>query len=157
MIAIYPGTFDPITKGHIDIMARAGNLFDVTYLSVVDSTSKRTLFTLEERMALAEASLFDVMNARVISFSGLVTDLARQLDATVIIRGLRAVSDFDYEFQMAGMNRQLYPDIETVFLTPAEHLSYISSTLVREIAAHNGKVEQFVHAAVVEALVEKYS
>ena len=156
-IAIYPGTFDPITKGHIDIMARAGNLFDVAYLGVVDSTNKQTLFTLEERMMLAEASLVDVTNARVISFSGLVTGLARQLDATVIIRGLRAVSDFDYEFQMAGMNRQLYPDIETVFLTPAEHLSYISSTLVREIAAYNGEVEQFVHAAVVEALVKKYS
>ncbi len=156
-IAIYPGTFDPITNGHIDIMARAGKLFETTYLAVADSTSKQTLFDLDQRIALAESSLADIANAKVISFDGLVTDLAKQLNANVIIRGLRAVSDFDYEFQMAGMNRQLLPGIETVFLTPAEHLSYISSTLVREIASYNGDVSQFVHGSVGKALNEKFS
>ncbi len=157
VIAIYPGTFDPITNGHVDIMARASSLFDKTLLAVADSTSKSTLFSLEERMAMANEAMAELTHVDVISFNGLVTDLARDQDANVIIRGLRAVSDFDYEFQMAGMNRQLLPGIETVFLTPAEHLSYISSTLVREIASYDGDVDAFVHASVALELKKKFA
>lgn len=157
VIAIYPGTFDPITNGHVDIMARASSLFDKTLLAVANSTSKSTLFSLEERMAMANEALSDLTHVDVVSFNGLVTDLAREQNANVIIRGLRAVSDFDYEFQMAGMNRQLLPGIETVFLSPAEHLSYISSTLVREIASYNGDVSGFVHASVVQELKKKFA
>ena len=155
--AIYPGTFDPITNGHTDIMERASNLFEKTYLAVADSTSKKTLFNLEERVAMAKESLAGIKGIEVIAFDGLITDLAVEREAKVIIRGLRAVSDFDYEFQMAGMNRQLLPGMETVFLTPAEHLSYISSTLVREIASYDGNVSSFVHPAVEKELKKKFS
>lgn len=154
--AIYPGTFDPMTNGHIDIVRRASHLFDITYLAVADARNKTTLFTLEERAEMARQSVADVNNVEVITFASLITDLARETDAKVIIRGLRAVSDFDYEFQMAGMNRQLLPGIETVFLTPDENLSFISSTLVREIASYHGDVSPFVHAAVVQALKNKF-
>ncbi len=157
VIAIYPGTFDPITNGHIDIMQRATELFDKTILAVADSTSKQTLFSLDERMTLARQSLAGINNIDVVAFDGLVTDLARQVDAKAIVRGIRAVSDFDYEFQMAGMNRRLLDGIETVFLTPAEHLTYISSSLVREIASYNGDVTPFVHEVVVSALNSKFS
>ena len=155
--AIYPGTFDPITNGHIDIMQRATELFEKTYLAVADSTSKKTLFSLDERIALARDSLSGIKNIEVVSFDGLVTDLARKLNAKAIIRGIRAVSDYDYEFQMAGMNRRLLPGIETVFLTPSEHLTYISSSLVREIASYNGDVNPFVHSVVEQALKTKFS
>ena len=155
--AIYPGTFDPITNGHVDITARASKLFDKTFFAVAKSTSKKTLFTLEERVAQARKVLAHLDNVEVITFSKLATDLARERNANVIIRGLRAVSDFDYEFQMAGMNRQLLPGIETVFLTPAEHLSYISSSLVREIASYQGDVSSFVDESVAEALKAKLS
>ena len=155
--AIYPGTFDPITNGHVDIVTRATNMFDKVLFAVAESTSKTTLFTVEERVSLAERILADIKNVEVISFDALITDLARAEKANVIIRGLRAVSDFDYEFQMAGMNRQLLPDLETVFLTPAENLSFISSTLVREIASYHGDVSNFVHPSVVTLLKEKFS
>ena len=156
-VAIYPGTFDPITNGHTDIMQRASRLFAKTYLAIADSTSKQTLFSLDERLALAHDSLAGISNIEIVSFDGLVTDLARDLDANAIIRGIRALSDFDYEFQMAGMNRKLLQSIETVFLTPAENLTSISSTLVREIASCHGDVSPFVHNAVTIALTKKFS
>ena len=138
-------------------MQRATELFEKTYLAVADSTSKKTLFSLDERIALARDSLSGIKNIEVVSFDGLVTDLARKLNAKAIIRGIRAVSDYDYEFQMAGMNRRLLPGIETVFLTPSEHLTYISSSLVREIASYNGDVNPFVHSVVEQALKTKFS
>ena len=153
--AIYPGTFDPITNGHTDIVARAMALFDRVIVAVARSTSKKTAFTTDERVAMARRALVDIPGAEVLSFDGLMIDFARDQGAKVIIRGLRAVSDFDYEFQMAGMNRQLHSLAETVFLTPAEHLSYISSSLVREIATFGGDVGKFVHPEVQSALVQR--
>ena len=155
IIAIYPGTFDPITNGHSDIVNRAARLFDRVVVAVAKSTSKQTLFSVEERVALADQALAGLGNVEVRGFSGLVTEYAKLERATVIIRGLRAVSDFEYEFQMAGMNRHLNDSIETIFLTPAEHLNYISSSLVKEIAGLDGDVSRFVHAGVVKALQEK--
>jgi pantetheine-phosphate adenylyltransferase len=154
--AIYPGTFDPITNGHADIAERAASMFDNIIVAVADSESKKTLFTIDERVDLATNVLSSIKNIEVITFNSLITDLARDKDATVIIRGIRAVSDFDYEFQMAGMNRQLLSNIETVFLTPAENLSFISSSLVREISSFNGDVSKFVHESIVSALKEKH-
>lgn len=153
--AIYPGTFDPITNGHTDIVARATALFDRVIVAVARSTSKKTAFTTDERVAMARIALADVRGAEVMSFDGLMIDFARDQGAKVILRGLRAVSDFDYEFQMAGMNRQLNSSAETVFLTPAEHLSYISSSLVREIAAFGGDVAKFVHPQIQSALIQR--
>lgn len=155
--AIFPGTFDPITNGHADITGRAAKLFERVIIAVADSTSKQTLFTLEERVALAKTVTSDLANVDVISFNGLVTSLAREQKAKVIVRGIRAVSDFDYEFQMAGMNRQLCTETETVFLTPAENLGYTTSSLIREIASLNGDVSLFAHEVVVAALKEKFS
>ena len=155
--AIYPGTFDPITKGHADITRRAAKLFDKVIIAVADTTSKNTLFTIDERVELASKVLSDKKNVEVIPFRALATDLARELNASVIVRGIRAVSDFDYEFQMAGMNRQLNSDIETVFLTPAENLACTTSSLVREIASLNGDVSLFVDSLVVAALKDKFS
>jgi len=154
--AIYPGTFDPITNGHADIAARAASMFEKVIVAVAESESKKTLFTAAERVALASNVLSDIKNIEVISFNSLITDLARDKGAKVIVRGIRAVSDFDYEFQMAGMNRQLISDIETVFLTPAENLSVITSSLVREISSFNGDVSKFVHPSVLVSLKEKY-
>lgn len=153
--AIYPGTFDPITNGHTDIVARATTLFDRVIVAVARSTSKKTAFTTDERVAMARIALGGIRSAEVMSFDGLMIDFARDQDAKVILRGLRAVSDFDYEFQMAGMNRQLNSSAETVFLTPAEHLSYISSSLVREISAFGGDVSKFVHPEIQAALVQR--
>ena len=155
-IALYPGTFDPITNGHTDITQRAARLFDRVIVAVADSTSKQAVFSTEERVSLAKTALQGIDNAEVCSFNKLVTDLARDEKANVIIRGLRAVSDFDYEFQMAGMNRQLFAGAETVFLTPAEHLNFISSSLVREIASLGGDVSKFVHAEVLQALNDRF-
>ena len=154
--AIYPGTFDPVTNGHSDLVMRASRLFDHVIVAVAKSTRKSVLFSQEERIALAQTALNDINNVEVCGFDTLVTEFARQKKAQVIIRGLRAVSDFDYEFQMAGMNRQIYEDAETVFMTPAEHLSYISSSLVKEIASLNGDVSRFVHDDVLKALKEKF-
>ena len=154
--AIYPGTFDPITNGHSDIIIKASHLFDRVVVSVAGSTGKTTAFTTEQRTEMAGKVLASFENVEVTSFSGLVVDHAKAERAKVIIRGLRAVSDFEYEFQMAGMNRQLNDTVETVFLTPSEHLSYISSSLVREIASLGGDVSRFVDADVMRALKERY-
>ena len=152
LTAIYPGTFDPITNGHTDIVERAARMFDQVIVAIAGSTGKSTTFSTPKRVALAQGALADIDNVEVAGFTGLMTVYAKQRGARVIVRGLRAVSDFEYEFQMASMNRQLYHEAETVFLTPAEHLSYISSSLVREIAALGGDVTRFVHSAVSEAL-----
>jgi len=155
--AIYPGTFDPITNGHADIAARAASMFEKVIFAVADNSSKKTLFTVDERVGLASKVLSGIKNVEVASFNSLITDLAKDKDAKVIVRGIRAVSDFDYEFQMAGMNRQLISNVETVFLTPAENLSFITSSLVREISSFNGDVSKFVDASVLTALKEKNS
>jgi pantetheine-phosphate adenylyltransferase len=149
---IYPGTFDPITNGHSDIVLRAARLFDRVIVAVAGSTSKKTAFTLEERLALVGTALESISNVEVYPFDSLLVDAARKRGAVIILRGLRAVSDFEYEFQMANMNRRLAPELDTLFLTPAEHYSYISSSLVREIAALGGDVSEFVHPSVAEAL-----
>ena len=153
--AVYPGTFDPITNGHSDLVLRAARLFDRLIFAVADSTRKKTRFSIKERVELAQLVLNDLDNVEVRSFDGLVTQFARETGARVIIRGLRAVSDFDYEFQMAGMNRQLNNDVETVFMTPAENLGFISSSLVCEIMELGGDVSQFVHPEVLMALKRK--
>jgi pantetheine-phosphate adenylyltransferase len=145
-IAIYPGTFDPITNGHTDIVLRATRLFDHVIVGVAISTSKKTVFSSDERVEMATTALKNIKNTEVRCFDGLV-----------IIRGLRAVSDFEYEFQMAGMNRRLNEKIETVFLTPADNFSYISSSLVREVASLGGDVSPFVHNDVMKALKSRLS
>jgi pantetheine-phosphate adenylyltransferase len=154
--AIYPGTFDPITHGHVDIISRASRLFDKVFLAIADSTSKQTLFSIEERIDLAKTALSSLANVEVCHFDKLVTDVARDLDAKVIVRGIRAAADFDYEFQMAGMNRSLFEEAETIFLRPAEHLSFISSSLVREISSLGGDVSKFVHEDILVALKQKH-
>ncbi|HEY8569892.1 pantetheine-phosphate adenylyltransferase [Microbulbifer sp.] len=154
---VYPGTFDPITNGHMDLVERAARLFDHVVVAVAASTRKNPLFTLEERVELAQQELSHLDNIEVIGFDILLADLVRQLDAHGVVRGLRAVSDFEYEFQLANMNRQLAPQMESLFLTPAEHLSYISSSLVREIASLGGDVTKFVPPSVQKALKEKFN
>ncbi len=155
---VYPGTFDPITKGHIDLVERAARLFDRVVVAVVsgESTSKQPLFTVEERVALATEALQDNGQVEVLSFDGLLVEFARSIDADAILRGLRAVSDFEYEFQLAGMNRHLASEIETLFLTPAEQYGYLSSSLVREIAKLGGEIAPFVEKNVQTALEEKF-
>lgn len=155
--AIYPGTFDPITNGHSDIVARASKLFDKVIVSVADSTSKNTAFNTEQRVEMARSVLSPIENVEVCAFRSLVVEHAKEKQAGVIIRGLRAVSDFEYEFQMAGMNRKLCDAVETMFLTPSEHLNYISSSLVREIASLGGDVSEFVQEEVMAALQERYN
>ncbi|MCC7546746.1 MAG: pantetheine-phosphate adenylyltransferase [Burkholderiales bacterium] len=150
--AVYPGTFDPVTRGHEDLVRRAARLFDHVVLAVADSRTKRPFFSLEERVEMARLVLADCLNVTVLGFSGLLMDFMRQQQARIILRGLRAVSDFEYEFQMAGMNRQLYPDVETVFLTPAEQYMFISATMVREIATLGGDVSPFVNPAVLSRI-----
>lgn len=150
--AIYPGTFDPITNGHVDLVMRAARMFDEVVIAIAASPGKEPLFGLDERIALAETATADIVGTRVTGFEGLLVDYARQIGARIIVRGLRAVSDFEYEFQLAGMNRHLAPEIETLFLTPAEQYAYISSSLVREIAMLGGDVTPFVHKKVVAAL-----
>jgi len=153
--AVYAGTFDPLTRGHEDLARRASRLFDTVILGIADSRAKRTFFTLQERVDMSREVLADVKNLCVVGFSGLLTDFVRKQDARVVLRGLRAVSDFEYEFQLAGMNRDLYPDMETVFLTPGEQHMFISATLVREIATLGGDVSKFVHPAVRARLAAK--
>ena len=153
--AVYPGTFDPLTRGHEELVRRASTLFDTLVLAIADSKAKRPFFTLEERIAMAREALGDVKNLQVLGFSGLLIDFVREQKARVVLRGLRAVSDFKYEFQLAGMNRHLYPEMETIFLTPSEQHMFISATLVREIATLGGDVSQFVHPAVAKRLKQK--
>jgi pantetheine-phosphate adenylyltransferase len=154
--AIYPGTFDPITNGHADLLQRALKRFDRVIIAVAGSTGKSTCFSLEERVSLAKTALAALDHVEVVGFDGLLVKFAQEQGAGVILRGLRAVSDFEYEFQLASMNRKLAPDVETMFLTPDEGYSFISSSLVREIASLGGDVGAFVHAAVQTALTERY-
>ncbi len=153
---VYPGTFDPITNGHIDLVQRAGKLFDTVIVAVASSARKKPLFTLEERVALCNEVLGHIPNVEVCGFDCLLKDLVEEKGAYGVVRGLRAVSDFEYEFQLANMNRALDPSMESLFLTPAEHLSYISSSLVREIASLNGDVSKFVPQKVELALNSKF-
>ena len=153
--AIYPGTFDPITRGHVDLVQRAARLFDVVIVAVAAKTTKTPVFDLAERVDLAQQVLAASANVEVCAFDSLLVNFARQRGAQVIIRGLRAVSDFEYEFQLAGMNRKLAPGLETVFLMPAEQYTYLSSSLVREVASLGGDVSEFVEPAVEAALRER--
>jgi pantetheine-phosphate adenylyltransferase len=153
--AVYPGTFDPLTLGHEDIVKRASNLFGEVVLAIADSRAKRPLFSLDERVEIAREALRKHKNVKVMRFAGLLTDFLKQEGASVILRGLRAVSDFDYEFQMAGMNRKLMPNVETVFLTPSDDYMFVSATMVREIATLHGDVSQFVSPGVLTRLHEK--
>jgi pantetheine-phosphate adenylyltransferase len=153
---IYPGTFDPITNGHIDLVERAARLFDHVVLAIAHSPKKSPLFTLEERVDLCKDALTHLDNLEVCGFSNLLTEFAKSKGARCVLRGLRAVADFEYEFQLANMNRAIYPEFESVFLTPSEHLSYISSSLVREIASLQGDISPFVPANVSKALKTKY-
>jgi pantetheine-phosphate adenylyltransferase len=153
---VYPGTFDPVTNGHSDLILRASRLFDQVIVAVAMDTGKQPLFSIDERVDLVKAAIGSQCNVEVIPFEGLLVDFTRRLGVSVIMRGLRAVSDFEYEFQLAGMNRRMAPDIETLFLTPAETYSYISSSLVREIARLGGDVSTFVAPVVKAALQERF-
>ena len=154
-VAIYAGTFDPLTRGHEDLVRRAVHLFDHVVVAIAASRSKRPFFTLEERVEMAREVLARFPNAEVTSFDGLLMDFLHQRGAKIILRGLRAASDFEFEFQMAGMNRNLYPEVETVFLTPSEKYMFISATMVREIAILGGDVSKFVQPTVSERLKQK--
>ncbi|MEN9765512.1 MAG: hypothetical protein RL397_1467 [Pseudomonadota bacterium] len=156
-IAVYPGTFDPFTRGHEDLVRRAARLFDHLVVGVADSRSKRPFFSLIERVEIAREILSHYPNVTVAGFQGLLKDFVREHDAKVIIRGLRAVSDFEYEFQMAGMNRYLLPDVETMFLTPSDQYQFISGTIVREIATLGGDVSKFVFPSVEQWIAKKLS
>jgi len=155
--AVYPGTFDPITNGHSDLVIRAARMFDHVVLAIADNPEKSPLFTLDERIELARAVLKNSDNIEIVGFSGLLIDFARECKARVILRGLRAVSDFEYEFQLASMNRKLDCEIETVFLTPSENHTFVSASLVKEIARFGGDVSQFVNEIVYRSLVQKFS
>jgi pantetheine-phosphate adenylyltransferase len=157
LTVVYPGTFDPLTRGHEDLVRRAARLFDRVIVGIADSESKRPLFATAERVALAREVFAPLPNVDVKSFSSLLMDFVHAEGARVILRGLRAVSDFEYEFQMAGMNRNLYPDVETLFLTPGEQYTFISATIVREIARFGGDVSQFVDPLVHAALKAKFA
>ncbi|KLV07442.1 phosphopantetheine adenylyltransferase [Photobacterium aquae] len=152
---IYPGTFDPITNGHLDLIERAAAMFDHVVVGIAFNPSKKPLFDLQERVELATQITRHLDNVEIVGFSGLLVDFAKEYQANVLVRGLRAVSDFEYEFQLANMNRRLMPELETVFLTPAEENSFISSTIVKEVALHKGDVSQFVDPIISEALKAK--
>ena len=154
---VYPGTFDPITNGHTDLVKRASRLFDRVIIAVADSKKKQPLFNLDQRQKLCRLVLADLDCVEVRSFSGLVTECVADSGAFAVLRGVRAIADFEYELQMANMNRALQPGFESVFLTPSDHLSYISATLVREIASMGGDISSFVHPAVAEALTQKFA
>jgi pantetheine-phosphate adenylyltransferase len=155
--AVYPGTFDPITNGHSDLVIRAARMFEHVVLAIADNPEKSPLFSLQERIELARTVLNTSENVEVVGFSGLLIDFARECNAGVILRGLRAVSDFEYEFQLASMNRKLDSEIETVFLTPSENHTFVSASLVKEIARFGGDVSQFVNKVVHQSLVEKFN
>ena len=153
--AVYPGTFDPITNGHEDLIQRASRLFDHVVVGVAHSQSKRPFFSLEERASLAREVLAPYKNVSVLAFSGLLTEFVKEQTASVILRGLRAVSDFEYEFQLAGMNRRLAPGVETLFLTPSDKYLFLSATSVREIAVLGGDISAFVHPLTAERMHAK--
>lgn len=155
-IVVYPGTFDPITNGHVDLVQRASKLFDSVVVAIAASPRKQPLFTLDERVGLCRSVLGDLDNVEVCGFDGLLASVVDSKNANAVVRGLRAVSDFEYEFQLANMNRALSPNMESLFLTPAEHLSFISSSLVREIASLKGDVHKFVPPIVESALKQKF-
>ena len=154
-VAIYPGTFDPFTRGHEDLVRRAARLFDRVVVGVAKSSGKNPIFSMEERVEIAREVTAPIPNVSVVGFDGLLMNFLAEQDARLILRGLRAVSDFEYEFQMAGMNRKLFPDVETVFLTPADEFMFISATMVREIARLGGDVSKFVHPSVLARLHDK--
>lgn len=153
--AVYPGTFDPITRGHEDLIRRAARIFDEVVVGVADSPKKQPYFTLDERAAMAQEVLADIKGARVVGFSGLLLHFLQAQQSHIILRGLRAVSDFEYEFQLAGMNRNLNPEVETMFMTPSDQYMFISASMVREIASLGGDVSRFVHPLVEEKLRRK--
>ena len=153
--AVYPGTFDPMTMGHVDLVKRASKLFDIVIIAIASSDSKKPMFSLEERIEIGNKIFADDPKVEVVGFSGLLVNFAKDNDANILIRGLRVVADFEYEFQLANMNRAMSPDIESVFLTPKEEYSYISSSLVKEIATMGGDVTRFVDPVTLEALNQK--
>ena len=153
---IYPGTFDPITNGHINLVERAAVLFDKVIVAIAQSKKKSPFFSFEDRVELCEQALSHVDNIEVCGFSGLIVEHMKKHDAVAVLRGVRSMTDFDYELQMAGMNQALYPQFDTVFLTPANNLAFISSTLVREIASMHGDVSPFVPSNVNDALIERF-
>ena len=153
--AIYPGTFDPVTRGHIDICERALKMFDKVVIAVADSQAKQPFFNIDERYEMLSTVFAESDRISILPFSGLLIDVARDCGANVIIRGLRAISDFEYEVQLAGMNRSLAPEIETVFLTAAQRYAFVSSSLVREIARMDGDVSEFLHPVVLKCLTDK--
>lgn len=155
-IAIFPGTFDPITLGHIDLITRASRLFDKVIIAVAANSNKHCLFSADERVDLARASLKHIPHVHIQSFTGLLVDFAQSVNATVIVRGLRAVQDFEYELQIAKMNHHLAPSIETLYLTPPSHLSFVASSIVREVASLQGNIDALVSPAVKDALKQKY-
>lgn len=155
IIAIYPGTFDPLTLGHLDIIARSARLFEQVILAVALNPSKKPLFSLEERVALAQQAVSHLSNVRVAGFSDLMADFAKRQQATVLIRGVRSVSDFDYERQLAQANQHLHPELETIFMTPSEKFAFLSSTIVKEVARHQGNIEGFVTPETRQALMAK--
>lgn len=153
--AVYPGTFDPITNGHEDLIQRASRLFDEVIVAVAHSQAKRPFFSLEERVTLAREVLGTYKNVKVLGFSGLLSEFVKEHQCSVILRGLRAVSDFEYEFQLAGMNRRLAPGVETLFLTPSDKYLFLSATIVREIAVLGGDISAFVHPLTAERMLAK--
>lgn len=155
--AIYPGTFDPVTNGHVDLVRRGTRLFDRVVVAVAANAAKQPLFTLNERVELAKTVFADIEHVEVRGFSTLMVDFAAEIGANVIVRGLRAVSDFEYEVQLAGMNRSMRPEIETVYLSPDVEYTFLSSTLIKDIARHGGDVSRFTHPVVSRALREKFS
>ena len=155
-IAVYPGTFDPITNGHTDLVSRAARVFPKVIIAIAESPHKKPLFSLEERISLSKNQMAHLENVEVVGFSNLLVEFVQQIGASVIIRGLRAVSDFEYEFQLASMNRHLAPAVETLFLTPDEDYSFISSSLVKEIARLNGDVSEFVCEEVQQSMRKRF-
>ena len=155
--AMYPGTFDPITNGHIDLVRRAASMFDEVVIAVADNPKKKPLFTQEERVSMAQNILSDEKNVKVVGYNNLTIHFAKEQNLNVIIRGIRAVSDYEFEFQLASMNRQLDENVETLFMTPADEYSYLSSSMVREIAAYGGDVSQFIHPSVNQAIKKLFA
>ena len=157
MIAVYPGTFDPFTNGHLDLLNRSKKIFNQVIIAVAVDTQKKTLFSTQQRLALAKQSISKHDNIKVMMFDGLLIDFAKKINAKVIIRGLRAVSDFEYEFQLATMNHNLSSDIETMFLTPAEEYSFLSSSMIKDVVRLGGDASKYLHPAVFDALRQKFS